>query len=183
MDDLSLHILDIIENSVAAGATHIKIRIDEDIADNVLTIKIEDNGRGMDKVTLDKALDPFYTTKKTRRVGLGLSMLAQATQESEGSFDIKSQPGKGTRVTAKFAYDHIDRKPLGNMAETITTCIAGSGLQTDIVYRHSRGDKEFIFDTNEIKERLNGVAIDNPEIISFLKQQIEEGLKAIAERS
>jgi K+-sensing histidine kinase KdpD len=183
LEDLSLHILDIIENSVAAGATHIKIIIDEDIASNVLTIKIEDNGRGMDKDTLDKALDPFYTTKKTRRVGLGLSMLAQATQESEGSFDIKSRPGKGTRVTAKFVYDHIDRKPLGNMAETITTCIAGSGSQTDLIYRHSRDDQEFIFDTKEIKERLNGVAIDNPEIVSFLKQQIEDGLKAIAERS
>jgi hypothetical protein len=171
------------ENSVAAGATRIKIRVDEDIADNILTIKIEDNGKGMDKDTLDKALDPFYTTKKTRRVGLGLSMLAQATQESEGSFDIKSQPGKGTKITAKFVYDHIDRKPLGNMAETITTCIAGSGSQTDIIYRHSRGDQEFIFDTKDIKERLNGVAIDNPEIISFLKQQLEEGLKVIAERS
>lgn len=183
MEDLSLHILDIIENSVAAGATHIKIMIDEDIAGNVLTIKIEDNGRGMDKATLAKVLDPFYTTKKTRRVGLGLSMLAQATQESEGSFDIKSKPGEGTKVIAKFVYDHIDRKPIGNMADTITTCIAGSGSKTDILYRHSREEQEFVFDTKEIKERLNGVAINNPEIVSFLKQQIEDGLQAIAERS
>ncbi len=183
MEDLSLHILDIIENSVAAGATHIRIIIDEDIVGNVLTIKIEDDGSGMDKDALAKALDPFYTTKKTRKVGLGLSMLAQATQESGGSFDIKSKPGKGTKVIAKFVYDHIDRKPLGNMAETITTCIAGSGSQSDIIYRHSRGEQEFVFDTKEIKGRLNGVAIDNPEIVSFLKQQIEDGLQAIAERS
>ncbi|KPK64278.1 hypothetical protein AMJ83_03380 [candidate division WOR_3 bacterium SM23_42] len=179
MEDLSLHILDIIENSVAAGATNIEIVIEEDIVGNLLLIKINDDGRGMDKETLTKSIDPFYTTKGTRRVGLGLSMLAQATKEAAGSLDVRSKPGKGTRITARFVYDHIDRKPLGNMAETITTCIAGSSPKADFKYRHRKGDQEFIFSTKEIKKRLNGVAINDPEIILFLREQIEEGLQAI----
>lgn len=183
MEDLSLHILDIIENSMAAGAMNIEIAVDEDTANNLLIVKINDDGQGMDKDTLAKVLDPFYTTKQTRRVGLGLSMLAQATKEAAGSLDVRSTPGKGTKITAKFVYDHVDRKPLGNIAETIIACVAASSSRTDLKYHHRKGGQEFIFDTKEIKEKLNGVAISNPQIIQYLREQIEEGLKAISERS
>ena len=129
MEDLSLHILDCTENSIRAGATLISITIEEQRVDNVLNITIEDNGRGMDRETLKKVKDPFFSTKPGKRTGLGISLLAQAVQETEGIFDITSAPDTGTRIRAGFRYDHIDRKSLGNMADTIIALIAsGNGL-------------------------------------------------------
>ena len=182
VEDLSLHILDIIENSIAANATRIELEIEEKIAANLLIIKIKDNGKGMDAETMKKALDPFYTTKKTRSVGLGLSMLAQASQEADGDFKIRSEPGKGTDITAQFVYDHIDRKPLGNMAETIVACLVSLGPETNLRYRHCRETNEFIFDTSEVKKTLSGVAINNAGVISFLKKHLEDGLNAIKKK-
>jgi len=183
VDDLSLHVLDIIENSVAAGATEIEIHIREDVTRNMLVIEIVDNGKGMDKDKLKRVLDPFYTTKSVRRVGLGLSMLDQAAKEAGGSCDIQSEPGKGTRITAKFVYDHIDRKPLGDMAETVATCIAGSGAEVNLIYTHRKGNQKFIFSTAEMKKVLEDVSISHPEVISFLKKGIQDGLKSISKRS
>jgi DNA topoisomerase VI subunit B len=177
--DLSLHILDIVENSIDAGATKIEIMIKEDTKRNILLLKIKDNGIGMDKKTVKKVLDPFYTTKKIRRIGLGLPMLAQATKEAEGSIDIKSKKGKGTTIIAKFVYNHIDRKPFGNMPETIINLIASRGLQIDIIYKHHKNENCFIFDSIDIKKRLQDVMINNPEVLSFLKKEIEKGLKEI----
>ena len=183
MEELSLHILDIIENSIAAAATNIELEIEERIAENRLIINIKDDGRGMDKETLTKALDPFYTTKKTRSVGLGLSMLSQAAHEADGVFDIQSEPGKGTQIHAEFVYDHIDRKPVGNMAETIVACLVSLGPQTNLRYRHRKNDSEFLFETREIRKVLNGVSMNNAEVILYLRQYIEEGLNDIQKRS
>jgi anti-sigma regulatory factor (Ser/Thr protein kinase) len=182
VEDLSLHILDIIENSITAGATNIELEIDEVIKENRLIIDIKDNGKGMDKKTLLKAMDPFYTTKKTRSVGLGLSMLAQASKEADGSFEISSKPKEGTRVIAQFVYDHIDRKPLGNMAETIVACLVSLGPHADLKYRHCRDDREFIFDTKDVRRVLSGIAISNADVISFLKKHLEEGLNEITKK-
>ncbi|KPJ72571.1 hypothetical protein AMJ52_05860 [candidate division TA06 bacterium DG_78] len=181
MRDLSLHILDIVENSIAAGAKKVEITIEEDTNKNLLVVKIKDNGKGMDKKTLTKALDPFFSTKKIRRIGLGLSMLARATKEAEGSFDIKSKKGRGTRVTAKFVYDHIDRKPIGNMAETIIVLVASNGLKADFIYKHSKNGKSFLFDTRYLKRKLNGVLINQPEVLELLKKRILRELKRIQE--
>ncbi|MBE0432162.1 sensor histidine kinase [candidate division WOR-3 bacterium] len=183
MDDLSLHVLDILENSTAAGATEIEVRINEDIDENLFTIEIEDNGKGMDQLNLSQSRDPFFTTKDTRRVGLGLSMLAQACGEAGGNLEIRSEPGRGTVIKASFVYRHIDRKPLGSMAETIAALIAGSAGAVRLVYRHCRGNREFIFDTAEITKTLDGVAINHPEILSFIKEAIESGLESLSERS
>ena len=177
MQDLSLHILDIVENSIAAGAERIEITIDENIKKNLLTIMIRDNGKGMDKKTLDKVLDPFYTTKKTRRVGLGLSMLAQAAKEAEGNFDIKSRRGSGTKVTATFKYDHIDRKPIGDIAQTMIVLIASHALQSDFVYVHKKDGKEFVFDTRQIKKELDGVPINEVAVLKFLEENIRKELE------
>jgi anti-sigma regulatory factor (Ser/Thr protein kinase) len=183
VEDLSLHILDIIENSIIAAAKSIELEIEERIAENRLTINIKDDGKGMDKETLAKALDPFYTTKKTRSVGLGLSMLSQSAHEADGIFDIQSSPGKGTQIHAEFVYDHIDRKPLGNIAETIVACLVSLGPQTDLRYCHRKNDSEFVFDTKEIRKVLAGVSMKNAEVISFLKKHIEEGLNDLQKRS
>jgi len=183
MQDLSLHILDIVENSIAAGATKIEINIDENIKKNRLVLAIKDNGKGMDKKTLTMVLDPFYTTKKTRRIGLGLSMLAQATKEAEGKFDIKSEKKKGTAVTAQFVHNHIDRKPIGNMTETITDLIATNGSEIDFIYKHRKNRKVLVFDTRTLKKELKDISITDPEILSYLKKEIKKQLSSIGVRT
>jgi anti-sigma regulatory factor (Ser/Thr protein kinase) len=176
LEDISLHLLDIAENSIEAGATAIDIVIDEDSRQNRLLLQIKDNGRGLDAETRRKVLDPFYTTKTTRRVGMGIPLLAQAAKEAQGNLTIDSREGKGTTLTAAFTYNHIDRKPLGNIAATLVTLIAGSGLQVDFNYLHRKNGEEFLFNTREIKAGLQEVPINNPEVLTFLKENLENGL-------
>jgi len=140
MEDLSLHILDIVENALTASADRVRILIHEDTGSDLLLLEIEDNGRGMDAELRPRALDPFFTTKTTRRVGLGLPLLAQAARESGGAFELLSEPGRGTTVRAVFQLSHPDRKPLGDIAETLRTILCGRpelGLRFD----HTRDSK------------------------------------------
>ena len=125
MEDLSLHILDVVENSVAASATTIEIAIDEDTAADRLSLVIRDDGDGMDEEIRKKALDPFFSTRTTRRVGLGLPLLAQAARESGGGLELESAPGEGTTVRARFRLSHPDRKPLGDVAASLVAILAG----------------------------------------------------------
>ena len=152
MEDLSLHILDIAENSISGSAKRIEIRIDEDRTEDLLTIEIKDDGKGMDEQTLQKALDPFFTTRTTRRVGLGLPLLAQAARESDGRIELDSKPGRGTTVRAMFTYSHVDRKPLGDIDETICTLVAGHP-EIDILYEHKRNGSIYHFDTRETNRK------------------------------
>ncbi|MGD8500133.1 MAG: ATP-binding protein [Phycisphaerales bacterium] len=148
MEDLSLHILDIAENSISGSAKRIEIRIDEDHAEDLLTIEIRDDGKGMDEQTLQKALDPFFTTRKTRRVGLGLSLLAQAARETDGKIELNSRPGQGTTVKATFCLSHLDRKPMGDINETMRTLVVGHP-EIDFLYEHKRNGSTYRFDTRE----------------------------------
>lgn len=148
MEDLSLHILDIVENSLSASAKTIEIRIDEDAEHDLLVIEIVDDGKGMDAETQQKALDPFFTTRTTRRVGLGLPLLAQAARECEGELQLASGPGKGTKVRAVFRYSHPDRKPLGDIYETIRTIITGRP-EIELRFEHRKGDSIYYFDTRD----------------------------------
>ena len=154
MEDLSLHILDIVENSIRASAKRIKIRIDENMKKDWLTVQIEDNGHGMDKETIKKAVDPFFTTKTTRRVGLGLPLLEQAAEETGGKLQISSEVGKRTRIRATFQYSHPDRKPLGNIGETLLSLAVGHP-EVDFVYEHKRGKTVYRWDTKRIKDKKN----------------------------
>ena len=148
MEDLSLHILDIAENSITASAKMIGIRIIEDHAKDLLTIEIMDDGKGMDEHSLQKAIDPFFTTRTTRKVGLGLSLLAQATRESDGKIELSSEPGKGTTVKAVFRLSHLDRKPIGDINETMRTLVAGHP-EIDFIYEHQKDNSTYRFDTRE----------------------------------
>lgn len=148
MEDLSLHILDIAENSIIASAKRIEIRIEEDEAKDLLTIEIKDDGKGMDKQTLKKVLDPFFTTRTTRRVGLGLSLLAQAARETDGNLELDSRNGEGTTVRASFRFSHPDRKPVGDILETIRTLVVGHP-EIDFLYEHKKNDSIYRFDTRE----------------------------------
>jgi len=152
MEDLSLHILDVAENSIMASAGKIEIRITEDKANDLLTIEISDDGKGMDAETLKKALDPFFTTRKTRRVGLGLSMLAQAARQSGGEMDVSSRPNEGTAVRATFRLSHPDCKPMGDIAETVRTLVVAHP-EIDVIFEHKSNGSIYRFDSREIKKR------------------------------
>ena len=149
MEDLSLHILDVVENSIAANASKIVIKIIEEKSKDSLVIEIKDNGRGMNRETINKVLDPFYTTRTTRRVGMGLSLLAQAARESNGDFEIYSKVGEGTEVKATFQYSHIDRKPIGNMNDTIVTLII-SHPEINFIYEYRDEEGSCVLDSKEI---------------------------------
>lgn len=174
MEDLSLHILDIAENSINAGATSIRIIIREDGVSDVLTIEIEDNGAGMTPGELEMASDPFYTTRTTRRVGLGLPLLDEATRAANGKLEIDSHSGSGTRVCATFQLSHIDRKPVGNMAETITALLANRP-DIDIAYRHERGDDLVSFTTKDIRRQLDGLPVNSVTSLNFIRQYLAQG--------
>jgi hypothetical protein len=178
MLELSMHILDIAENSTRASANLIQIRITEDMSEDRLTIEIEDDGTGMEPEVLNKVLDPFYTSKTVRRIGLGLPMFSHAAKKAEGSFSIQSKKGSGTRVTALFKRSHIDRQPLGDMAETMITLIAGCP-DSDFVYTHQNNGSTYEMDTREIKAELEDVPINNTNILHYIKENIESGLKEI----
>ena len=152
MEDLSLHILDIAENSISASAKRIEIRIDQDKAKDLLTVEIKDDGKGMDEQTLKKVLDPFFTTRTTRKVGLGLSLLAQAVRQSDGKIELSSGPGKGTTVKAVFRLSHPDCKPVGDIHETIRTLVAGYP-GTDFLYEHKKNGSIYRFDTRETHKK------------------------------
>jgi anti-sigma regulatory factor (Ser/Thr protein kinase) len=173
MEDLSLHILDVAENSIHAGATHIVILIRESLVDDTLTVEIEDNGEGMTSEQMAKASDPFYTTRTTRKVGLGLSLLDQAAKAANGTFEIESRPGSGTRVCATFQLSHVDCKPIGNMADTITALLARRP-DIDITYHHERGGQGLSFSTKEIRRQLDDVPVNSPASLNFIRQYLAQ---------
>jgi signal transduction histidine kinase len=139
MEDISLHLLDVAENALAAGADFIEIRIFEKRKEDIMRIEIKDNGRGMDEQALNRALDPFYTTKPNKRVGLGLPLLAQAAKEAEGDIEIQTAPGEGTMICATFQLSHPDIKPLGDVLETMAT-LACAHPQVQFAFEHRQDD-------------------------------------------
>jgi anti-sigma regulatory factor (Ser/Thr protein kinase) len=177
--ELSLHILDVVENGITAGASCINIRVEEDSAADRLQISVHDNGRGMPSRKADRLADPFVTTRTTRRVGLGLSLLAAAARRCEGDIRVNAAPGKGTEVTATFRASHIDRAPLGDMAATLGTLIMGNP-QVDFVYIHRLDGREFTLDTRDLKRELEGVDLSRPGVVSQLMDLIRRSLKEMA---
>lgn len=175
MQDLSLHILDIVENSLAAGARRVEIRIEENLKEDRMMIEIVDDGCGMDEEMMRRALDPFFTTKTVRRVGLGLPLLSESCRMSNGELCLQSSPGQGTKVRATFQHSHIDRKPLGNMTDTLITLLAGHP-EVDFLYEHRKDDACFSLDSREIKAGLDEVPLNEPRVISALRSHIQEGL-------
>jgi len=171
--EIALHIQDIAENSIRAGATQLRIHIVEDTERDVLSVHIADNGCGMDEMMLKKALDPFFTTKNVRRVGMGLSLFRQAALRADGSFSIESAPGKGTSLTAEFRHSHFDRQPLGDMAGAIVVLLM-SDPELDIDYRHRIDEDEFVFDTKVIRSTLEDVTISEPAVLQFIRELISD---------
>lgn len=178
MLELSMHILDIVENSTRAGARLIKINIAEDIKEDNFSIEIKDDGAGMNEDTLRKTLDPFFTTKKVREIGLGLPMLSYSAKSTGGDFTIESKEGEGTRVVTEFKHSHIDRQPLGDITGTLITLIAGNP-EVDFVYCHRNGAETYTLDTRDIRRALEDIPINNTGVLKLIRGNIEEGLKEI----
>ncbi|NQT24883.1 sensor histidine kinase [candidate division KSB1 bacterium] len=141
--------MDIVENSIEAKATRIFISIDQDMKNDLLVIEIKDNGKGMNREILKKAVNPFFTTRNTRKVGLGLSLLKQATRECGGTFKIKSEISKGTSIKAIFQNSHIDRKPLGDLNATLVTLIAAHP-EINFIVDFKNAETKFYLDTEEV---------------------------------
>ncbi len=177
MDDLSLHVLDIVENSIEAGATLVEIRIEEDRKKNSLKITVKDNGRGIDEEVLPRLNDPFFTTK-AKKTGLGISLLSQSAQEAGGSVEIDSLPGRGTEIVATFQLNHIDLKPMGDLAATLVTLIGGHP-EVDFIFEYKKNNRVYLLDTREVKRELEDVPINYPGVVKLLKGIIKEGIDEV----
>lgn len=178
MKELSMHILDIVMNSVKAKAKLIEIIIDENVENNFIKIIIKDDGCGMSKETLEKVTDPFYTTRTTRSVGLGLSLLKEACERCNGYLKINSDIGVGTVVESYFERNNIDRSPLGNMGDTIMT-IVNSLHDCELIYNHVVNKNIFNFNTIQIKEILQETDINENSILLWIKEYINENIKEL----
>ena len=175
MKDLSMHIMDILQNSTRAGATEVTLEVLEDVAADTLTIRFIDNGCGMDAETVQKVINPFFTTRTTRKVGLGLPLLKQNTEQTGGSLDIQSEKGKGTTVTAVFGRTHLDRPPMGDLAGTVVLT-ASAYPDIRFIFHYHNGETDYVFDTVEVNEALDGISIQEPEVIQYLKEMIQENI-------
>ncbi len=174
MRDLSLHLLDILTNSISAGATIMNIEIVIDKANDRLRMKISDNGSGMSEDFLKKVTDPFSTTRTTRKVGLGLPLLKEMCELTGGSLFLQSTLGVGTVVDAIMVLSSIDRLPMGNTGESLAALISTYVDSDFVIHFLSIGEDESIVDTREIRSKLDGVPLSDPEVYLFLSQYIEE---------
>ncbi|MBD3306738.1 ATP-binding protein [candidate division KSB3 bacterium] len=175
MKELSLHILDIVQNSTRAGATEVLIDILEDIPHNLMRITIKDNGLGIKAEALATITDPFTTTRTTRRIGLGLALLKAAAEQCQGEMTLESQEGHGTTVSVTFQHDHIDRVPLGDIVSTLIGLIIGNP-DIDFCYRHQVNDQVVELRTQEIKAELGDVPITDIAVVQFLTDYLQTHL-------
>ncbi len=182
MQELSMNVLDIAQNSVAAGASLVFITLKFDTDKSTLLLKIDDDGKGIPPEMLKNITDPFVTSRTTRKVGLGLPFLKMAAEMTGGHMDIKSEVGKGTKVRATFTTGHIDLAPIGDMASTVATLIQ-CNPHMDFVYTVTCDGESFCADTREIKQVLDGVSVESPEIALWLKDFLHENTQPILKRS
>ena len=174
MRELSLNLLDIAENSVKAKATLIEITVT--VKANLLTFVIKDNGCGMDEAFLAKVTDPFTTTRTTRKVGMGIPLLKMIAEMSGGEFAITSEKGVGTTTSATFQLDHIDRPPLGDLADSIVALVTDLG-DSNLICTYSVENEKFVFDTREVRAELEDIPMDNPEILVFIRDLIKQNVE------
>ena len=177
MKEISLNILDIAENSVRANATLTKIELNE--TDSELLLKISDDGSGMEREVLEGVINPFYTTRTTRKVGLGIPLIKLAAEQTGGSFEIRSKhinehpENHGTVVEVKFIKNHIDYTPLGDTVSTVTTLIQGHP-ETDFVFCHEFFDKSVLLDTRELRRELGDIPLNTYEVIKWVEEYLVE---------
>ena len=178
MREISLHIMDLMENSIRAKARTIKLTITESLTENIYKVSIEDDGVGMSADYVASLFDPYTTTRSTRKIGLGLPLIKMNTRQAGGDTTVESQPGQGTTLSFWYAHNHWDRPPLGDMGGTMAM-LAAANENKRITYRHITEKGEYTFDTAEIKKALDNMSINNYDIIKYLKEMINENLSEI----
>lgn len=178
MTELSLNILDVAENSVKAGAPLTKIVVKANTNENLLTIIIDDNGCGMSEEQVKKVTDPFYTTRTTRKVGLGVPFFKEAAEATGGSFLIVSKQGVGTTVTASFVLNHIDRMPMGDLTATMHTLIT-MHEEKDFIFTYTVNDNSFTLDTRQLKEILGEISFKEFEVSNYIKDYLKENITSV----
>lgn len=181
MNELSLYILDIAQNSLAAKSKNVYITITESKKNNLLTFNIVDDGCGMSKETLERVTSPFYTSRTTRKVGLGLPLFKELCEQCFGTFTITSEEGKGTNLTGTFVLDNIDLPPIGDIEGSLYI-LAINEQNIDIYFKYQTDEEDFSFSTKEIKEILDGVSLNDPLVLTWLKDYIKDGLNRIKTR-
>ncbi len=182
MRELSLYVLDIAQNSIVAGASLIEIEVTLNHAADLLRIVIRDNGKGMTPEQVESVRDPFFTTRTTRKVGMGIPLFKMAAEMTGGTLDISSTVGIGTVVTTDFHVSHVDCTPLGDMCSTVCALIR-MNPQLDFIYRYTVDSRSFTVDTRELKEILEGVPLDTPDVMLWIQGFITEQTENILEVS
>ncbi|MBC7195059.1 MAG: sensor histidine kinase [Caldisericia bacterium] len=182
MDEISLHVLDIVQNSISANATLIIVNIIEDTKEDKIEIEIIDNGKGMSEEELKLIENPFYTTKNYKKVGLGIPLLKQIALSSDGDFKIESKKGEFTKVYIKFKKSHPDTPPIGNLKDTILTLILTSE-NFDIKFHYKKENKILEIDSREIKKFLGDIPINHPEVIKFIRNYLNDNFKNLEVQS
>lgn len=173
MNNLAFHITDIVSNSIRAKATYISLDIQAN--EREITLRVADNGCGMDAETIARVTDPFYTTRTTRKVGLGLPFLIQNAEQTGGSVCITSQPGKGTEVTARFVASNIDCPPWGDLPTTVAMLITGNP-EVNLAFTYESETSVFALSTQEVKEALDGMPLSHPQVMLFIREMIRENI-------
>lgn len=175
MRELTLHLLDIAENSVAAQAHNITLTVVEDLLHDRLRMAVQDDGKGMDAEMAVRVVDPFVTSRTTRKVGLGIPLLKEAAEACNGFLTIQSTPGVGTTLAVEFQHSHIDRMPLGDVCGTlISLVVAFPQIHWRFVYQVNQ--KTYEFDDQPLKEALDGVSLTEPDVLAYLRTSIRDGI-------
>jgi len=177
--ELTLHLLDIAENSVAAQARTVTLTVVEDLAHDRLSMSVADDGQGMDAEMAARVVDPFVTSRTTRKVGLGIPLLKEAAEACNGVLNIDSAVGKGTTLTVEFQHSHIDRMPLGNLPDTILSLVIAYP-QVHWRFHYQVNDQVFDFDDQPVKETLEGVPLTEPGVLAYLRELLEAGVSEIS---
>lgn len=182
MRDLSMHVLDIAQNSIKAGAKLVTVRFERD-GSNRLTFSVRDDGCGMSPEFLSRVTDPFTTTRTTRKVGLGIPMLKQSAEMCGGDFGIESEVGKGTFIHASFDLKNIDCIPMGDICDSLLTLVVLNPDKPEFLFEAKGPESEAEFDTRQLRQVLGGVALNEPDVVTWMKGSIEEEFKPILEVS
>lgn len=180
MQELCLHIIDVVQNSVSAGSGTVRVTLKDSHKEDIILIQVADDGKGMDEQTLTNVQNPFYTTKSGKKVGLGIPLLKESALFCDGNFNMESTPGKGTSVTATFKKSHIDTPPVGDVKDTLFTTIVGTDqCNIDITYTTDNGT--FNISINEIKQEIgDDIPLTHPEVIKFLRDYINQNIDQIS---
>ncbi|MDR2515352.1 MAG: ATP-binding protein [Christensenellaceae bacterium] len=179
MKELSLHILDLAQNSIVAGAKLIEIEVAESKKNDSLTILIRDDGKGMAADFAKTVTSPFSTTRTTRKVGLGIPLFEERAEMTGGRLSIRSEPGKGTELFAEFGLSHVDRVPMGDLAGT-AFLLMNSNPQLDFRLLVRVDEDEFMFDTRQIREALGAeIPLNSPEVAAWMMESLKEGIESL----